>query len=148
MNEASERLTKMNNLNYLNDADGLGLETEEKNSKKLLNNLIEPSQEDQEMKLSIFKEHLLSQVKNVTTPELLTQIVEIINSTYIDEIRIRNETGDESEENHLCIKNIETNLIELSKKEESLNSVQDANFHTKQDTEKTCENGKYKLILY
>lgn len=70
--------------------------------KKMLNNFetekekrekdyTEPIDEDQERKKEKFKTYLFSQAQNVTTPELLAQIVNIIQGSYMDEIKIRNE---------------------------------------------------------
>jgi len=61
----------------------------EKNKKD--KNYTEPIDEDQERKKEKFKTYLFSQAKNITTPELLAQIVDIIQGSYIDEIKIRNE---------------------------------------------------------
>ena len=51
----------------------------------------EPIDEDQDRKKENFKTYLFSQAQNITTPELLAQIVNIIQGSYIDEIKIRNE---------------------------------------------------------
>jgi hypothetical protein len=54
-------------------------------------NYTEPIDEDQERKKEKFKTYLFSQAQNITTPELLAQIVDIIQGSYIDEIKIRND---------------------------------------------------------
>lgn len=61
----------------------------------------EPIDEDQERKKEKFKSYLFSEAQNITTPELLAQIVNIIQGSYIDEIKIRNEIAnrEENEEN-------------------------------------------------
>jgi len=51
----------------------------------------EPLDDDQSRKKEKFKSYLFSQAQNITTPELLSQIVNIIQGSYLDEIKIRNE---------------------------------------------------------
>lgn len=74
--------------------------------KKMLNNFeaekekkdkdyTEPIDEDQERKKEKFKTYLFSQAQNITTPELLSQIVNIIQGSYMDEIKIRNDIANE-----------------------------------------------------
>jgi hypothetical protein len=41
---------------------------------------------------------MFSEAKNITTPELLGKIVNIINSTYLDEVRLKNEKENNEEE--------------------------------------------------
>jgi len=56
-----------------------------------------PNYDDQDMKISAFKAYMFSEAKKTTTPELLGKIVEIINTTYLDEVRIKNEKENEIE---------------------------------------------------
>lgn len=87
----------INNKEHILEANRLIDEEEAKlnflgdNKEKLDNSFNEPLDEDQERKKEKFKSYLFSEAKNITTPELLAQIVNIIQGTYVDEIRIRNE---------------------------------------------------------
>ena len=53
-----------------------------------------PKDEDAEMKLNKFKEHLFSSAKKMSTEELLDKITNIINTTKMEEIAKRNENED------------------------------------------------------
>lgn len=57
----------------------------------------EPIDEDQERKKEKFKSYLFSEAQNITTPELLAQIVNIIQGSYLDEIKIRNDIANREE---------------------------------------------------
>ena len=61
------------------------------NKNELQKNIEDPNDDDQERKMSAFKSYMFSEAKNITTPELLGKIVNIINSTYLDEVRLKNE---------------------------------------------------------
>lgn len=67
----------------------------EKDKEKNEKDYAEPIDEDQERKKDKFKTYLFSQAQNITTPELLSQIVNIIQGSYIDEIKIRNDMANE-----------------------------------------------------
>ncbi len=85
----------------------------------------EPIDEDQERKKEKFKSYLFSEAHKITTPELLTQIVDIIQGSYMDEIRIRNDfiNRDGNEENDELIKDDkEANKLEKESEKDSKNS--------------------------
>jgi hypothetical protein len=87
-----------------------------------LANIQEPNKEDQEEKLEKFRSYLVSDFKKFSTPQLLSQIVEIINSTYVDEVKIRNETenqylSDEMNEEAENSTNVENDLTKIKNKE-------------------------------
>ena len=56
-----------------------------------------PNDDDQDMKISAFKSYMFSEAKKTTTPELLGKIIDIINTTYLDEVRLKNEKENEEE---------------------------------------------------
>jgi hypothetical protein len=87
-----------------------------------LANIEEPNKEDQEEKLEKFRSYLVSDFKKFSTPQLLSQIVEIINSTYVDEVKIRNETenhylSDEMNDEEENPNNVENDLTMIKNKE-------------------------------
>mgnify|MGYP000877027351 CR=1 FL=1 len=54
--------------------------------------------EDQQEKKDLFKSYLFSGAKNISTTVLLSQIVDIIQGTYLDEIKTRNDLANEEDE--------------------------------------------------
>jgi hypothetical protein len=90
-------------INKTRDEEDKKMQKENENTQRnfsSLGKIEEPNKEDQEEKLEKFRSYLVSDVKKFTTPQLLSQIVEIINTTYVDEVKIRNETdkNDQSED--------------------------------------------------
>ncbi len=57
--------------------------------------------EDQREKKDLFKSYLFTGAKNISNPDLLSQIVEIIKGTYLDEIKNRNDIANEENEESL-----------------------------------------------
>ncbi len=101
MKEASEKLTRMTREEYNRtlDEEEKKMDAELANTKKNFSsfgNIEEPNEEEQEEKMKKFRQFLFSDAKKISTPQLLSQIVQIINNTYIDEVKTRNE---ESENN-------------------------------------------------
>jgi hypothetical protein len=158
MREASEKFDKMseeeitkkleeeeNNLNNLNNLNEQENENAIANS-NLFRNVDQPSEEDQEQKLLKFKDHLFSEAKKITTPDLLSQIVEIINTTYIDEIKLRNNDEKEYSENE--INNInQINLINQTALAQNVNTSESASESAHVD-DNSKKQGKYKLMLF
>ncbi len=109
MKEASEKLHNMTDdeISKRIAEDDAGTENGTEN-KVFKRNIEEPSDEDQEKKLGMFKQHLFSNAKAITTPELLSQIVGIINNTYIDEVKIRNDAEDENVNSNVNV-NVDVN---------------------------------------
>ena len=101
MKEASEKMTRMTHEEYNKslDEEEKKMDAELANTKKNFSsfgNIEEPNEDEQEEKMKKFRQFLFSDAKKISTPQLLTQIVQIINNTYIDEVKTRN---DESETN-------------------------------------------------
>jgi hypothetical protein len=115
MKEASEKIAKMSVEEY-----NKKLEDEEKAMEDQINNnnvfsnlnVEEPEKEDQEQKLSTFRNYLFSEAQKVSTPQLLSQIVDIINNTYIDEVKMRNDEENEDEEKTITNDTINNTIIE------------------------------------
>lgn len=60
-----------------------------------IKNIDSPNDDDQEQKISVFKAYMFSEAQKITTPDLLGKIVEIINNTYLDEVKLKNEQENE-----------------------------------------------------
>jgi hypothetical protein len=95
MKEASHKIAQMSVEDYNKrlDEEERNMEAEISQNKNNFSQLHseEPDQEDQQEKLSKFRNYLFSEAKKVSTPQLLSQIVDIINTTYIDEVKMRND---------------------------------------------------------
>jgi hypothetical protein len=102
MKEASQRIAAMSIEDYNKklDEEERNMENEISSNKKNFAQLNseEPEQEDQELKMNKFRNYLFSEAKKVSTPQLLSQIVDIINNTYIDEVKMRNNGDNEEKE--------------------------------------------------
>lgn len=102
MKEASQRIAAMSLEDYNKklDEEERNMENEISSNKKNFAkfNSEEPELEDQELKMNKFRNYLFSEAKKVSTPQLLSQIVDIINNTYIDEVKMRNNGEDEKED--------------------------------------------------
>ena len=102
MKEASHKIAQMSVEDYNKklDEEERNMEAEISQNKKNFSQLHseEPDQEDQQEKLSKFRNYLFSEAKKVSTPQLLSQIVDIINTTYIDEVKMRNDGELEEEQ--------------------------------------------------
>jgi hypothetical protein len=124
MKEASQRIAAMSIEDYNKklDEEERNMENEISSNKKNFAQLNseEPEQEDQELKMNKFRNYLFSEAKKVSTPQLLSQIVDIINNTYIDEVKMRN-NGDNEEKEDLqetvneTINTEGNNIFELNK---------------------------------
>lgn len=104
-----------------------------------------PLDEDQERKKEKFKTYLFSQAQNITTPELLAQIVDIIQGSYIDEIKIRNEIANaENMENTDELKDLDK--INKQLKQNDLTLMSESNKNSKEPDFIIDKNGvkKYK----
>jgi hypothetical protein len=73
---------------------------------------------------------MFSEAKKTTTPELLGRIIDIINTTYLDEVKLKNERENEEDEPEHEVKNEvdETSTCEIveitqDEKENQKNSV-------------------------
>lgn len=82
----------------------------------------EPINDDQERKKEKFKSYLFSEAKNITTPELLSQIVNIIQGTYFDELKIRNETENDNQIDVISSNDDKINMLESNENKNSVNS--------------------------
>ncbi len=100
MKEASEKIAQMSVEDYNKklDEEEKKMEEEINSNKKVFKDVEEPNEEDQEQKLTKFRSYLFSEAKKVSTPQLLSQIVDIINNTYIDEVKMRNNDPELEEE--------------------------------------------------
>ncbi len=73
-----------------------------------------PLDEDQDRKKEKFKTYLFSQAQTITTPELLAQIVNIIQGGYMDEIKIRNDIANEENSDDKNTENEQKNMDRLN----------------------------------
>lgn len=152
MKEASEKISRMSEeeLKKKIEDEEKSMNTGESDGKIFKNLSEQPNDEDQEQKLIKFKEHLFCEAKKVTTPELLSQIVNIINSTYIDEVKMRNEDDDKEEDNPGEINAVNTintttanETTIITDKEKMNRTITDSNQQTQNNLFPNQE-GKYK----
>ena len=117
MIEASEKFSRLTNeeLDETLNEEEKKMHNELENNKKnfsILGNIEEPNEDEQNEKLNKFRSYLVSDFKKCSTPQLLSQIVEIINNTYVDEIKTRNNLEEEDDVDELeknSLHNVEKN---------------------------------------
>lgn len=71
----------------------------------------DPLEEDQEQKKDLFKSYLFSGAQNIPTPDLFSQIIDLIQGSNLEDIKIRN-SEDEEEENDKKIEESEKDKVE------------------------------------
>jgi chromosome segregation protein len=92
--EASKKIDNIDEFNKKLEDEDTNVDVKIKTNNPVDN----PPEEEQEERLNIFKKYLLTDTMKITTPDLLSKIVNIINSTYLDEIKIRNDDLNEVDE--------------------------------------------------
>jgi hypothetical protein len=102
MKSLSTQLSLLNNPNKKEELteDELRIIKASEEINKLINDKInqidEPEElpQDEQKKVEKFKTYLFSQAQGITTPELLSNIVDIIQTSKLEEVKMRNEEED------------------------------------------------------